>query len=414
MEPVTATHETPHAPVQSPPRAVAPALLVAAILLLALNLRGPIVAVSPVTGAIRADLGIDAGTAGLLTSLPVLCFGLATPLASALLARTGLGRGVLVALGVLLAGTVVRSLDGLPAAVAGTLLIGAAITVGNVAVPVVIGRDLPRQAGAVLGLYTAALNVGSMITLSLTVPIAGATDWRFALASWGVLVLVAAAVWWWATRSLPAAAPAGPADDGTDGTDGTAVAAGPVWWRRPVVWGLTVAFAGQAFAYYGVTAWLPLLLSDELGMTDSAAGVSSSIFQIAAIVGAFGVPVLLRACPSPRIVVAVVCAAWAALPLGLLLAPQGWVVWCALGGAAQGGGITVIFSLVVRRARDLVENRRMSALVQGGGYTVAATGPSVVGAVHEATGAWSAPLLVVLAAVLVLFTAGLAASGRTG
>ncbi|GAA2873274.1 CynX/NimT family MFS transporter [Pseudonocardia halophobica] len=403
---MTATHETAApAPTAAPPRTVAPALLVAAILLLALNLRGPIVAVSPVTEAIRADLGIDAGTAGLLTSLPVLCFGLATPLASALLARTGLGRGVLVALGVLLGGTIVRSLDGLPAAVAGTLLIGAAITVGNVAVPVVIGRDLPRQAGAVLGMYTAALNIGSMITLSLTVPIAGATDWRFALASWGVLVLVAAGVWWWATRSLGAGTPADAAAE--------ASVAGPVWWRRPVVWGLTIAFAGQAFAYFGVTAWLPLLLGDELGMSDSAAGVSSSVFQVAAIVGAFGVPVLLRLCPSPRIVVAVVCAAWAALPLGLLLAPEGWAVWCALGGAAQGGGITVIFSLVVRRARDLTENRRMSALVQGGGYTVAATGPSVVGAVHEATGTWSGPLLVVLAAVLVLFTAGLAASGRT-
>ncbi|MCE3553400.1 MFS transporter [Pseudonocardia sp. RS11V-5] len=403
---MTATDET-HAPssAAAPPRTLAPALLVAAILLLALNLRGPIVAVSPVTGAIRADLGIDAGTAGLLTSLPVLCFGLATPLASALLARTGLARGVLVALGVLLAGTVVRSLDGLPAAIAGTLLIGAAITVGNVAVPVVIGRDLPRQAGAVLGMYTAALNIGSMITLSLTVPIAGASDWRFALASWGLLVVVAAGVWWWATRSL--------ADAPAERSAGEAPVAGPVWWRRPVVWGLMIAFAGQAFAYYGVTAWLPLLLGDRLGMSETAAGVSSSIFQIAAVVGAFGVPVLLRLCPSPRTVVAVVSVAWAALPLGLLLAPHGWAVWCALGGAAQGGGITVIFSLVVRRARDLTENRRMSALVQGGGYTIAATGPSVVGAVHEATGGWSGPLLVVFASVLVLFTAGLAASRRT-
>ncbi|MFR9801412.1 CynX/NimT family MFS transporter [Pseudonocardia sp. RS010] len=404
---MTATHDTARPrPAPAPPPAVAPALLVAAILLLALNLRGPIVAVSPVTGAIRADLGIDAGTAGLLTSLPVLCFGLATPAASALLARTGLGRGVLVALGVLLAGMVVRSLGGLPAAVAGTLLIGAAITVGNVAVPVVIGRDLPRQAGAVLGMYTAALNVGSMITLSLTVPIAGATDWRFALASWGVLVLAAAGVWWWATRSLPEAGPA------ARSAAPAPAAPGPVWWRRPVVWGLTIAFAGQAFAYYGVTAWLPLLLGDELGMSESAAGAGSSIFQIAAIVGAFGVPVLLRVLPTPRLVVAVVCAAWAALPLGLLLAPQGWAVWCALGGAAQGGGITVIFSLVVRRARDLTENRRMSALVQGGGYTVAASGPAVVGAVHQATGTWTAPLLVVFGAVLVLCTAGCAASGR--
>ncbi|GAA4555328.1 CynX/NimT family MFS transporter [Pseudonocardia xishanensis] len=378
---------------------VAPGLLVAAILLLALNLRGPIVAVSPVAETIAADLGVSAATVGLLTSLPVLCFGLATPLASLLLARLGLGRGVLVALGVLLAGIVLRSVGGLPTAVAGTLLIGLAITVGNVAVPVVIGRDLPERAGAVLGGYTAALNVGSMLTLSLTVPIAGLVDWRFALAGWGLLVVVSAVVWHRATRAVRGAVAVAEERPGPS-------TVGPVWWRRPIVWGLTLAFAGQAFAYYGVTAWLPLLLRDELGMTESGAGLSSSVFQIAAVVGAFGVPVLLRVCHSPRTAVLVVSAAWAALPVGLLVAPAGWPVWCALGGAAQGGGITVVFSLVVRRARDLAENRRMSALVQGGGYTVAAAGPAVVGAVHEATGGWTAPLLVVAAAVLVLAAAG--------
>jgi CP family cyanate transporter-like MFS transporter len=188
-------------------------------------------------------------------------------------------------------------------------------------------------------------------------------------------------------------------------------AAGPQWWRRPVVWALTIAFAGQAFAYYSVTAWLPLVLRDELGMAATAAGTSASVFQIAALTGAFGVPVLLRLLPGPRPVVLIVAAAWTTLPLGLLLAPQLWPVWSAVGGAAQGGGLVVIFALVVRKARDLAENRRMSALVQGGGYVVAATGPSVVGAVHEATAGWTAPLLVVLGAILVLAVFGTAAAG---
>ena len=103
-------------------------------------------------------------------------------------------------------------------------------------------------------------------------------------------------------------------------------------------------------------------------MTSGAAGASSSIFQIAALVGAFGVPVLLRVCPGPRIVVLIVAAAWTTLPRGLLLAPQLWALWCSIAGAAQGGGLVVIFALAVRQARDLTENRRMSALVQGGGY----------------------------------------------
>ena len=393
---MTSATTTPHR------AGAAPALLVAAILLLALNMRGPIVAVSPVTEVIRADLGVDGATVGLLTSLPVLCFGLATPPASALLARLGLGPGVLVSLAVLLVGIVVRSLGGLTAALAGTVLIGAAITVTNVAVPVVIGRELSRHAGAVLGAYTAALNVGSMLTLSLTVPIADAAGWRFALAAWGALVIVAAGVWWWATRSFGKGAAAAPMKPGEQSSR---------WWRRPVVWGLTIAFAGQAFAYYGMTAWLPVLLTDTLGMTAAQAGVSASIFQIAAIAGAVGVPVLLRWCAGPRLAVAAVCIAWVVLALGLLLVPSGWALWCAFGGAAQGGGITVIFALIVRKARDAAENRRMSALVQGGGYTVAATGPFVLGAVHEAAGGWTAPLLVVLASILVLAVAGMLAAG---
>jgi MFS transporter, CP family, cyanate transporter len=396
-------------------RAVPAAAVVVAILLLGLNLRGPIIAVSPVLDTIAADLGIGAATAGLLTSLPVLCFGVLTPLASVLLARAGLGRGVSISLVVLLVGIAVRSVGGLTGALVGTLLIGAAITVGNIAVPVVIGRDLPRSPGVVLGAYTASLNVGSMITLALTVPLADALGWRWALVTWGGLVLVAAAVWWFAVRDpagggAPQDTPQDAPQDDRPLDDG-ARTRGPVWWRRPVVWGLTAAFAGQAFSYYGVTAWLPLLLRDELGMAPAGAGTSASIFQVAALVGAFGVPVLLRVLPGPRLVVLVVAAAWTTLPLGLLLAPQLWPVWCGIGGAAQGGGLVVIFALVVRRSRDLVENRRMSALVQGGAYVVAAAGPTVVGAVHAATAGWTAPLLVVLGAVALFGVAAAASAG---
>jgi MFS transporter, CP family, cyanate transporter len=395
------------APVPVPGRAVSATLVVVAILLLGLNLRGPIVAVSPVVDMIRADLRIGEATAGLLTSLPVLCFGLATPLASALLARAGLGRGVTISLALLLAGIAVRSLDGLPGALTGTVLIGVAITVANVAVPVVIARDLRRRSGAVLGAYTAALNVGSMLTLSLTVPLADRLGWRVALVAWGGLVVVAAVVWHCATRSLED----GAGEEGANLTPTGPAAPARPWWRNPVAWGLTVAFAGQAFAYYGITAWLPLLLRDELGMAAAGAGTSASVFQIAALTGAFGVPLLLRVLPGPRGVVLVVVAAWVTLPAGLLLAPQLWPLWCLLGGAAQGGGLTVIFALVVRKARDLTENRQMSALVQGGGYVVAAAGPTVVGAVHGATGGWTWPLLVVLAAIALLAVAGVASAG---
>lgn len=384
----------------------APIMIITAIVLLALNMRGPIVAVAPVVDDIRADLQIGSATAGLLTSLPVLCFALATPLVSWVIGRLGLTRGVLAATGVLGLGMVVRSLDGLLTALVGTVLIGTAITLANVAVPVLIGQRLPQQRDTALGIYTAALNVGSMITLSLTVPVADREGWRWALAGWVVLVGIAALVWWRTTRRwapVPTAAVAGPEDPAPDVRP---------WWRRPVVWLLMLGFGGQAFGYYGVTAWLPLILRDQLGLSAVAAGPASSIFQVCAIVGALGVPLLLRRW-APWWVVAVVAGCWLFVPLGLLLAPALWPLWCGLGGVGQGGGLTVIFALIVRAGRDGEDGRRISAAVQGGGYLVAATGPAVLGGLHELTDGWTVPLVAVLVALLVLVVGGLLGARAT-
>ena len=392
--------------------ATVPALLLAGVLLVALNLRGPLVALAPVVDDLRRDLHVGAGTVGLLTSIPVLCFGLAAPLASLLIARTGVHRAVLVSLAGVLAGTLIRSLGTPTAAIAGTVVIGLGITVGNVVVPVVIGRDFPGATNVVTAAYTAALNVGSTLTSALTAPLADVLGWQAALAAWGLLICVAAAVWTAALRRQVARAAAEEAGTAPPPPP-PAVPRGSVW-RQPVAWGLTLAFAGQAFSYYGATAWLPTLLADENDMTTSAAGVSSSLFQVLAVVGAFSVPALVTWWKRPSLVLLAVTVLWAALPIGLLVAPSLWAVWCCLAGIAQGGGITVVFIAIVRRSRDLTENRRLSAMVQGGGYAVAATGPLAIGAVHDVTGGWTAPLLVILGAVIVMAVAGTAsAGGRT-
>ena len=81
---------------------------------------------------------------------------------------------------------------------------GLAITIGNVVSPVIIGRDFRGRAATVTGSYTAALNVGTMITLSATGPLVDAFGWQIALAVWAVLPLLAAVVW------VPLAGASGP------------------------------------------------------------------------------------------------------------------------------------------------------------------------------------------------------------
>ncbi|MPY85612.1 MAG: MFS transporter [Actinophytocola sp.] len=170
-------------------------LLLTAVVLVAINLRGPIAAVSPVLPELRATLGLGSGSASLLTSIPVLCFSIAAPAASMLAARTGLERAISIGLAGIALGTVVRSLDGPAAMLAGTVIIGVAITVGNVLVPVVIKRDFADRVGIVTGLYTAALAGGAALTAALTAPIAAAGGWRLALAVWAGIAVLAWCAW---------------------------------------------------------------------------------------------------------------------------------------------------------------------------------------------------------------------------
>ncbi|BDZ48761.1 hypothetical protein GCM10025867_10020 [Frondihabitans sucicola] len=244
---------------------------------------------------------------------------------------------------------------------------------------------------------------------------------------WGAFAIIAGLVWCFAVGVRPAVLGTGaPADpDLVTGPVEVITASIPVvsvgddvderedrsLFRRLSTWGLTLAFAGQAFGYYGLTAWIPTLLHDEVGLGRAAAGASSSVFQILAVVGALGVPFLaLRL--RPVVIVGLVGACWLFMPLGLLFAPHLWLVWSIFGGAAQGGGITIIFIVIVRMVTSDLEARRLSALVQGGGYALASLGPLVVGAVHDASGSWTVPMIVVLVSVLTLGVSGVLSARR--
>jgi len=381
-------------------------LLLSAVLLYALNLRAPITALAPVVEPLRDDLGLSAAGAGLLTGVPVLCFALATPLVSVLLARLGTTLVVAASLVTVLLGTVLRSSGGFTTALAGTVLIGVAITAGNVAVPVVIGRDFPGHVARVTGLYTAALNGGSVLTTTLTAPLADLVGWRWALASWGLLAVAALAVWlraygWRRSVREPARAPSGdPRDERPDVL------------RRSVTWLLAVAFAGQAFGYYAVSAWLPSVLHDELGLAPAASGGAAALFQLFGMVGGVGVPLALGRRVNVRVVMLAISVGWVLLPVGLLAAPGWWPLWCTFAGVAQGGNFAVIFTVVATTAGSQAGARRMSAAIQTFGYGCAALGPSVLGAVHTSSGGWTAPLLVVLGSVLTMSVAAQLALGR--
>lgn len=378
-------------------------LLFGALVAVGLNLRGPIVAVAPVLDEVQRELGITEAAAGLLTSVPVLCFAVVSPFVVTLARRIGSNATVAVSMAALALGIAVRPWGGFALMLAGTVLIGAAIAGNNVLLPAIARRDFATRAGPVLSTVTTSLLVSASIPAVVTAPLASIVGWRPALAVWAVLAGVAVAIWWLATGFTSERAAAATVREGQAADDGPTVAAPvPSAWRVPAAWELGVFFGVQALMFYSTTAWLPTMLQAYGGLDAAAAGTALSLFQLLGIVGAITVPLLIRGPQLRYVVVVVICVLWMVLFAGLLLAPQAWPLWCALGGVAQGGGIAMGLSLIAMRASGGDAARGVSAVVQTVGYCLGAIGPVLIGGLATATSAWTAPfsVLLVLSAVL--------------
>ncbi|MCV2395405.1 MFS transporter [Actinotalea sp. M2MS4P-6] len=398
------------------------AIPIAALLGVALVLRAPITVIPPLLAQVRSDLGLDAPGAGLLTAIPVLCFGLLTPFASRLLHKIGINHAVIYTLLAVIGGSLLRSAGSVGAAMAGTAVIGAGVAIGNLAVPMLIGRQFRHRSALLTGMYSATVNVAVTMSTALAVPVAVAVGWRRSAALGGVVLGAVGLVLWVAVYppGVRGARPALRARAGLtepvglvrDGNGPLPRPDRPVT-RWPLAWWLVVAFSGHTLSYYAVTAWLPSALVDLRGMTPVDAGVAASVFQAAGIVGPFLVPLLVGRLGWPQLqTVAVIAAGWAILPIGMLLAPGGWPAWALVGGFAQGAFFTALFAVVIERSRDVDENRRLSAFVQAVGYSVAATGPVLTGWVHQRVAGWSAPFALILVVVLVMGFAAVRAVGR--
>jgi len=359
-----------------------------AIVLVAANMRPAVVGVAPVLAEIQASERLSATTAGILTALPVLCFGLLAPAAPLLARRFGIERALLTALVVLCVGFVVRSSGPLVALFAGTVLVGAAIAVGNVLLPSLIKRDFAGRTGLMTGLYTMAITGGATLAAGITVPVAQAAglEWRGALLTWVLFAVVALSCWVPQVRRAPR-----PARRGGSRADGL--------WRDALAWQVTAYMGLQSLSYFAVMAWLPAVLIDR-GFDPVTAGWLLSLTSAAGVVGATVAPMLATRGREQRGLVVVVTGI-AGLGLVGVFAVTGFEVPAVvLLGAAQSAALGLSLTFVALRAPDAGHAAQLSGMAQSVGYVVAATGPFAVGALHDATGGWTMPfalLLVVLA-----------------
>lgn len=373
--------------------------LATGIVLVAANLRPAVVAVSPILEQIRSVEGLSATAAGVLTALPVLCFGALAPAAPRLALRFGMERTLLLALLVLVAGVGVRWLPGLVSLYVGTVLVGGAIAVGNVLLPALIKRDFADRPGLMTGLYTMAICGGGALGAGLTVPVARAAglDWRAALGFWGLFAVLAVAVW------IPQAAGAQHRPPSTT--------------RRPsgllrdrVAWQVTAFMGLQSLSFYATAAWLPAVFVAR-GTDPAVAGWLLALAGGSSILTALVTPVLVARLQRQVGATLLITGTLAAGLLGIWLLPGTEWLWMVVLGLGQGAALGVALTLIVLRAPDGARAAQLSGMAQSIGYCLAAFGPFLLGALHDLTGGWTVPLLALLLLLIPQAMAG-AGAGR--
>ncbi|GAB3354155.1 MFS transporter [Modestobacter lapidis] len=372
-------------------------LVGAAIVLTGLNLRTAVNSVGPVLAEIEHGLGVSSAAAGVITTLPVLCFALLGLAGPPLAARFRDGHVLAAAMLAMALGLVGRAVAGSFALfVLGTVAAMAGGALGNVLLPGLVKRYFPERTGLLVGAYGTSMAIGGALASGATAGIAagiGTDGWRWALGIWAALALVAAVPW------LAVPARPGSSRGAHRSVRMRALA------RSRLTWAMGVMFGLQAMQAYVIIGWTAQYLRDQ-GMAAATAGLLLGLNAVVVIPVNAVVPSLTvrQRLQRPLLLLFLGCylAGWTGLLVSPLTATWLWMSLLALGM----GTFAMVLTLMGLRARTPESTAALSTVTQSWGYVLAGVGPLLVGVLRGVTGGYTGMFVLVYVAVALLLVSG--------
>ena len=375
-------------------------LLIMGIIFLSSTLRAPLTSVGPIISIVRDALSISNVLAGFITTIPLLAFAVISPLAPRISRRLGIEMTLFLSILLLAVGIVTRSLGTTFLLLLGTILIGVAISFGNVLIPSLIKLKFPLQIGLLTGIFTVSMNLSAGLGAGISYPIASGTDigWKVALGCWAILAVIACIIWIPQLNRKKIDVKETPSET---------VTANSSILRSPLTWTITLAMGLQSLIFYTSAAWLPEILQAR-GMEAELSGWMLSIMQFSQLPMTFLIPILAGRMKDQRLLVCLLSILYVAGFVGLLLGDVSltlvWMILLGLAGGASFGLVMMFFSL---RSQTHTEAAELSGVAQSLGYLLAAVGPVFFGYIHDVTGSWNGPIMLFILTSIFLFFAGL-------
>lgn len=405
--PLSPREDAAPAPTDSPAPTPAPAasprttvwltrLLVVGLVLAAVNLRPAITSLGALLEDVRDGLHMSGSVAGVLTSVPPLCFAVFGVTAPRLARRFGPAAVVCAGMAAITAGLLVRPFtNSTPAFLAASALALMGIAVSNVLMPVIVKRYFPDRVGTMTGLYSMSLSAGTAVAAAATVPMTGALggSWRLGLGVWAVVAAVAVLPWAaLLVRDRRSAVTATGADAASRREAERTAAPAPRITRSRTAWALGCFFGLQATGAYITMGWMPQIFRDA-GVSAGTAGLLLAVTMVMGVPLAFVIPRLATRMKNQGPIVIALGACGLTGYAGLFLAPAGgaWV-WAVLLGVSN-CAFPLALTMIGMRARTGAGIVRLSAFAQSTGYLISIPGPLLVGVLYQHSGGWELPIM---------------------
>jgi MFS transporter, CP family, cyanate transporter len=338
------------------------------------DLRLTMLAVPPLIPIIHRELHLDEKAVGALVSLPVLLLAAAAVPGSLLIAKLGVRGALAVGLGCVAVFGAVRGFGpSTPVLFTATFLMGVGIAVSQPAFPSLVREWFPRRIAIATAVYSNGILIGETVPTGLTTPVGvlplAHGDWRWAIATWSVLVLVSGIA---IVLTSPARGPR------------PVVPARwwPSWREGPAVRiGLVMGMASAV--YFGTNAYIP----DFLDQTGRHSLITPTLFVLNAAQLLTAPAVALRERLLTGRVGFIGSATLMAIgQLGIILTPgPGVIAWAFVLGFAAALAFIVALTLPPRIAAA-GDVHRMSAAVFTVQYGTAFVVPLVAGTLWDLTG----------------------------
>lgn len=352
-------------------------IFVWSVILLAVNMRIPITAVSSLIPALQKQLGLSTSAAGMITTIPMLTFAVASPLFPRLARRFGIERVILFFTALLSIGMALRILPNAAGLFAGTFLIGLGIDSANVLLPASIKAHYTGVTTRGMSYYTTTMMVaGALATgiVGLFVDSASLTAIQVGLF---VVSLISLVGWIPATTvKLPNA------EHEVTEDDVLAESKRSVWGTK-TGWLITIFFSLQAIIFYSLLTWLSSAYI-SFGMSAGQASLLVTVFQLCGMPFSLIVPLVANTKWGVQSTAAVM---GGGLIIGLVLTLVAGANFglSMIAAIIMGLGNGVSFNLAVvffaQKSANHRETAAVSGMAQSAGYLIAAVGPVLFGIV---------------------------------